>query len=521
MRPWWCIGLLALACCGAPAAEDGRFSVADYGAVGDGETCDSGAFQAALDAAAPVGGWVYVPPLPKGRGYVLTQGLTVPEGVAVIGAPGGVGSPVRAVFDLPENTVVGAKIYARPAPDEYAGPGKTPLFNLLAGATVRGLWILYDEQPLPSDEAFQDPASPFHYPDYATARQGFVKDHVRHYGPTFYAAMGVNIVVEDIVCDRCWDFLYFKQSGKCHVERVALYPYNKGFVFEYAPDVLHLDNVEWVPNGGPTSPGGPYGGKTYTWAYGILVTREDHVGIHLGQVDGYSFSDVTFFSLHTGVRFGHSPRYPMVNPVTGETVPPLKPGTGPWGDFTALRTDQCVIGMHLVWPTHLTNRIGNALVFTAYDDGADFDAAAGPGELAGVARQGAIVVEDTHTRANNAGYVATCMVNNLVVASFNDRGRFGPAAANVLEAGGRALLLGGDVFLELSGFQVNAPYHEGLLWAAGPAADHYRVRARGVIVGFEPVADLDLAPMEETAESQVGIGLPAGWRGTGRAVQMR
>jgi len=478
----------------AHAGEDGRFSVAAFGAVGDRETDDTAAFQAALDAAAPVGGWVYVPPLTKGKGYVLTHSLTVPEGVALIGSPSGVGSPVRAVFDLPEQTVVGAKIFARPAASEYEGSRKNPLFNLLPGATVRGFWIMYDEQPLPSDEEFQDPDSPYYYASYEAARAGFVKDHVKPYGPTFYAAMGINNVIEDIVCDRCFDFLYFAQSGKCHMNRITLYAYQHGFVFQYAPDVLHMSNMEWVPNGGPTSPGGPYNGKTYTWAYGILVSQEEQVGIHLGQVDGYSFSDVTFFSLHTGIRFGHSTRFPMVNPVTGERIPALKPGTGPWGDFVALRIDQCAMGLHFVWPTRLTNRIANALVFTAYDDGTAFPATEGTGELDDVARQAAIVVEDSHTKENNTGYVSTCMISNTIVASFNDKRRFGNAAANALEANGRALLLGGDIFLELSGFQVNPPYHSGLIWAAGSKAADYLVRARGLIVGFAPQPDLNLSP---------------------------
>jgi Pectate lyase superfamily protein len=472
--------------------EDGYLSVRHFGAVGDGQADDTEAFQNALDASAPRGGWVLVPPVGPGNGYVITRTVNVPEGVALIGSPGGVGSNVRAVFDLPDSNVVGAKIFARPRTADYDGKTKQPLFILNPGSTVRGFWIMYDQQPMPSDEEFRDPDSPYHYASFEAAKEHFIKDHVKPYGPTFYCRQGINTVVEDIVCDRCYDFMYVVQSGKCHFNRIALHGYRRGFVFQYAPDVLHLNNIEWVPNGGPTSPGGPYRGKTYTWAYGAIVSQPDNVGIHLGQVDGYSLSDITFFSIHTGIRFGHSKAFPMIDPVTGKAAPELMKGTGPWGDMTGLKIDQCVVGLHFVWPTHLTNRIANALIFTGFDDGSAFNATAGTGDLKRVANQAAFLVEDTHTKANNAGFVSTCMLTNTVVASFNDSGRFGPASANVANANGRAILLGGDLLLECTGFQVNSPYTDGHLWAAGPEARNHHVRIRGYIQNFQPRPDAEI-----------------------------
>jgi hypothetical protein len=486
------IAAAAFLCAAGDASEaPTEVSVADYGALGDGRTDDTAAFQAALDAVAPRAGVVRIPPVGGGRGYVLTRTVTVPRGVTLMGAPAGFGTNVCAAFPLPEEHIVGVKIFARPAPDQYEGPTQRPLFRLEPGCAVRGLWILYDEQPLPSDEEFQDPGSPFYYPDFETARRRFIPDHVKPYGPTFYGEAAVNTVIEDIICDRCVDFVYFRTAGKCHFNRLTCHGYRRGFALEEARDVLHLTNFEWVPNGGPMSPGGPrFDERTYSWAYGVIVSQPDNVGIHLGAVDGYSFHDVTCFGVHTGLRLGYSEDFPLYNPVRGENAEPLTPGGGPWGDVNGLKIDQCVIGVHLVWPTHLTNRIANCLLFTGYDDGADFETAA-PSEKR-IARQGAFVVAPTYGKDQNTGYVATLMASNTIIASFQDSGRFGPAAADAFHANGRAILLGGDVFLELTGLQINPPYHAQTLFERGPAARYGLVRARGVIAGFKPMDDVVL-----------------------------
>lgn len=82
------------------ATYSGRYSVRNYGAVGDGVTDDTAAIQAALDAAAAVGGTAVVPP----GDYKVTAGtrgycLRVPSGGTLAGA--GVGSRIRAASDAP------------------------------------------------------------------------------------------------------------------------------------------------------------------------------------------------------------------------------------------------------------------------------------------------------------------------------------------------------------------------------------------------------------------------------------
>jgi len=62
-------------------ALEGGFSVKDFGAKGDGATDDTMAIQAAMDAAAIVGGRVHLPPAK----YLVKGSLNVPAGVHVRG----------------------------------------------------------------------------------------------------------------------------------------------------------------------------------------------------------------------------------------------------------------------------------------------------------------------------------------------------------------------------------------------------------------------------------------------------
>ena len=103
------------------------------GAKGDGQTDDSSALQAALDAAKTSGPICFVPP----GLYRLDRPLTVPAGVALCGASGGVPHS-----EHPIGTVLLA----------FAGRGQPdgePLITLKPNAVVRNLVIHYPEQTLP------------------------------------------------------------------------------------------------------------------------------------------------------------------------------------------------------------------------------------------------------------------------------------------------------------------------------------------------------------------------------------
>lgn len=69
---------------------NGTVSVSDFGAVGDGTTNDTPAFQAALNSLGGKGGIVTVP---KGKKYLIDTGLTVPVNAVLRGPYVFVGSP--------------------------------------------------------------------------------------------------------------------------------------------------------------------------------------------------------------------------------------------------------------------------------------------------------------------------------------------------------------------------------------------------------------------------------------------
>ncbi len=123
---------------GASTASPSSVSAANqvnarqYGAKGDGNTNDAKALQAALDAAQ-AGGPICC--LPAGL-YRLNGPLTVPPGVTLCGASGGVPHS-----EHPIGTVLLA----------YGGRGQPegePLVTLKANAVVRNLIIHYPEQTL-------------------------------------------------------------------------------------------------------------------------------------------------------------------------------------------------------------------------------------------------------------------------------------------------------------------------------------------------------------------------------------
>ncbi|MHB0998833.1 MAG: glycosyl hydrolase family 28-related protein [Armatimonadota bacterium] len=483
----------------------GMYSVIDYGAKGNGITDDTPAFQRALDAAQKTGGTVVVPPVASKKGYVLTRTVRIPHGVTLMGHPAGLSNSTWPSSPNRDALLTGARILARPAPDQYNQPKKNPLFLLEGGCTVRGLWIIYDKQPFPTDQEFQDPKSRFYYKTFDDAKKSFIAKYVKPYGPTFYIPNHtVNAVVEDISCDRFYDFFFQARGGKSFVRRICLYGYKRAFVFGECLDVNRVSEVHCVPNVGTVAPGIMGPNQTYTWVYGIIASQDDNIGVQIGRSDGYILNDVFFFGVHTALRLGASVGYPIHDPVTN-TDSYYDPAAdklsgfgnsyiaqGPWGDIYNLAVEACAVGVHLVWPSPQTIKMVNTRISTGIDDGRDFPSIAGTGNIKDTGKQAMFVVEPTYSAKNNINLIPTVICTNAFLGSFTDDSRFGPPGANAEKSNGRVFLIDGDITMDITGFLVNYPYSREMLCARGKNADRVSVKIRGFIQTGNPSPDTEL-----------------------------
>ncbi len=138
---------------GISFAGSSDFDVMDFGAVADGKTDNTKAFQTALNRAAEKGGIVHVP-----AGQFRFDGvLTIPRSVGLQGAAIG---PSTVFYD--RGTILMA----------YAGrddESSAPFITLESSSTIRGLGIVYPEQS-------PDDIHPYPYCIQATGRMANIID---------------------------------------------------------------------------------------------------------------------------------------------------------------------------------------------------------------------------------------------------------------------------------------------------------------------------------------------------------
>ena len=111
-------------------AGSSQLNVLDYGAVADGKTDNTKAFQLALNDASSIGGIVYIP---AGQ-YQIEGVLTIPDGVTLKGI-----GEAPVMSDLKHGTMLLA----------YSGrdnEDSQPFITLLNNSTIKGLSIYYPKQ---------------------------------------------------------------------------------------------------------------------------------------------------------------------------------------------------------------------------------------------------------------------------------------------------------------------------------------------------------------------------------------
>jgi hypothetical protein len=322
---------------------------------------------------------------------------------------------------VPREQQRGPIILARPRDEDWQGETKRPLFELGGGNTVRGLYILYDQQPWPSDAELEQADSPYHYDTFEAFRERFVADHARPYGPTFWGRHVAGCTIEDVTCSGYWDFCVFPVAGKVFLERIYLYGYKRAFAVARGPDTIRIRGIHLVPNVSTAI------SSQHSRLHAAICWHEDNIAFDFASVDGYSVSDVVGFLVNTGVKLGATGESPFIDPVTGERYV-CDWGRGPWGSIQNAKFDNCAVGFRCLSGTILPNQLENIMTFVSLPVPGTIATADGP-----VAKQAAILVEPGF-----AG--ATLQVANLTVSSFAPQNvLFG--AQMVGQQNGRAFLL--------------------------------------------------------------------------------
>jgi hypothetical protein len=189
-----------------PVGQKGVYSVADFGAKGDGVTDDTAAFQKALDAAAKDGGGIVF--VPTGE-FLIKGHLNVPMHVTLEGtlrSPGTLGS------------FKGSKLLAVEGRGSEKGE---PFIFLNSAATVKGLIIYYPEQ---------DRKKPVPY-------------------PWCIAGAEYDCSVIDVMMVNPWNGINFgmRGNGRHMIRNVYGQPLNIGIFVDHCFDVGRIQNVHFWP----------------------------------------------------------------------------------------------------------------------------------------------------------------------------------------------------------------------------------------------------------------------------------
>jgi len=120
--------------------KDSVYNVRDFGAIGDGKTDDTKAFQAALDTAGKAGGGTVLAP----RGVYLIKGnLVVPTAVTLAGIWQAVPSHAGIRDDNEPDPEYGTTLLAVADEGNENGP---PFIHLTTNSTLKGVVIYYPNQ---------------------------------------------------------------------------------------------------------------------------------------------------------------------------------------------------------------------------------------------------------------------------------------------------------------------------------------------------------------------------------------
>ena len=263
----WVAAVFVLIAGSAAAAEKGekeqptaRWNVAAMGAVADGATDNTAAFQKALDAARRAGGGIVE--APAGR-YRINGSLVVPRGVTLQGTYR-VPPTADKMTGKPDGTVLQA----------YAGRGsrKGPPFIRLAGdnSAIAGLVVVYPEWK-------RTDVPPVPYPP-------CVASHDTN-----------NVGVSECCLLNPYEAIHLVRAARHLVRNVTGYPSKRGIYVDECYDIGHIENVHFWPFGVNYQPDDPYSKWVNTQGVAFEFARTDWHYVSntfcFGYGVGYKFSE--------------------------------------------------------------------------------------------------------------------------------------------------------------------------------------------------------------------------------------
>lgn len=286
---------LALPAASAPKARipepRAEYNVRDFGALGNGKTDDSTAFQTAIDEAYLAGGGaVVVPGSPNG--YMLAKPILVRSNVTLRGFHAGpADAHILALCDANRD--------ARPPLPLLPVPGgllikqdKHPAIILAHNSGIVGLTFSYPEQTPYSGDKIRV------YPPLLQIRgfghdvqvPGVPRTHgIKSDGPI----SGRSVTVRDIgainayhILDILGDNPVLRQVAQITVDGLWGYPLSVGVSIQNSLDTVALHNIQFRPSF--------FGGACEQ------ITKSS-IGFALGKSDGCVMSDVLVFGLGIGV----------------------------------------------------------------------------------------------------------------------------------------------------------------------------------------------------------------------------
>lgn len=214
--------LLTASACQAVADESGySFNVREYGAVGDGTTDDTAAFQKAMDACAEQGGGVVT--VPTGQ-YLIKTHLNIPGAVTLEGVwrtPPTVQKYHKVAGDPSSGPELAGSVLL--AVEGAGSEEGTPFITLNTNSTLKGITVFYPNQTK------TNPPVPYPW--------------------TIACAGADNAGIVDVLLVNPYQAVDFgsRTSGRHFIRNLYAQPLRRGVFVDMCLDVGRLENIHLWP----------------------------------------------------------------------------------------------------------------------------------------------------------------------------------------------------------------------------------------------------------------------------------